>query len=110
MGLFNTISSINRVNNLLKDLENQVTIVQDQVRKNASAETLQNSMNVLKHIHQELIDTFGNSSGENPLFVSVRSGARVSMFTLFGDKMRMHDILTYSKNVIYNLAVIINNK
>lgn len=99
MGLFNAISSINRVNNLLKDLENQVTIVQDQVRKNASAETLQNSMNVLKHIHQELIDTFGNSSG-----------ARVSMFTLFGDKMRMHDILTYSKNVIYNLAAIINNK
>lgn len=99
MGLFNAMSSINKVNNLLKDLENQVTITQDQVRKNASAETLQNSMNVLKHIHQELINTFSNSSG-----------ARVSMFTLFGNKMRMHDILTYSKNVIYNLAAIINGK
>ncbi len=93
------MSSINKVNNLLKDLENQVTITQDQVRKNASAETLQNSMNVLKHIHQELINTFSNSSG-----------ARVSMFTLFGNKMRMHDILTYSKNMIYNLATIINGK
>ena len=92
------MSSINKVNNLLKDLENQVTITQDQVRKNASAETLQNSMNVLKHIHQELINTFSNSSG-----------ARVSMFTLFGNKMRMHDILTYSKNVIYNLAAIIHS-
>lgn len=104
MGFFNEcplsiMSSINKVNNLLKDLENQVTITQDQVRKNASAETLQNSMNVLKHIHQELINTFSNSSG-----------ARVSMFTLFGNKMRMHDILTYSKNVIYNLATIINGK
>ncbi|MDM8257665.1 hypothetical protein [Phocaeicola barnesiae] len=99
MGFFNAMSSINKVNNLLKDLENQVTITQDQVRKNASAETLQNSMNVLKHIHQELINTFSNSSG-----------ARVSMFTLFGNKMRMHDILTYSKNVIYNLATIINGK
>lgn len=99
MGFFNAMSSINKVNNLLKDLENQVTITQDQIRKNASAETLQNSMNVLKHIHQELINTFSNSSG-----------ARVSMFTLFGNKMRMHDILTYSKNVIYNLATIINGK
>lgn len=99
MGFFNAMSSINKVNNLLKDLENQVTITQDQVRKNASAETLQNSMNVLKHIHQELINTFSNSSG-----------ARVSMFTLFGNKMRMHDILTYSKNMIYNLATIINGK
>lgn len=99
MGFFNAMSSINKVNNLLKDLENQVTITQDQVRKNASAETLQNSMNVLSYIHQELINTFSNSSG-----------ARVSMFTLFGNKMRMHDILTYSKNVIYNLAAIINGK
>lgn len=99
MGFFNAMSSINTVNNLLKDLENQVTITQDQVRKNASAETLQNSMNVLKHIHQELINTFSNSSC-----------ARVSMFTLFGNKMSMHDILTYSKNVIYNLAAIINGK
>lgn len=99
MGFFNAISSVNKVNNLLKDLENQVTITQDQVRRNASAETLQNSLNVLKHIHQDLIDTFSNSSG-----------ARVSMFTLFGDKMRMHDILTYSKNLIYNLHAIIQNR
>lgn len=99
MGLFNAMSSINRINNLLKDLENQVTITQDQVRRNAPLETLQNSLNVLKHIHQNLIDTFSNSGG-----------ARTAMFTLFGDKMRMHDILTYSKNVIYNLAAIIHNR
>ena len=98
MGLFNAISSINRVNNLLKDLENQVTITQDQVRRNVPVETLRNSLNVLKHIHQELIDTFSNSSG-----------ARVSMFTLFGDKMRMHDILIYSKNIICNLTTIIHS-
>lgn len=96
MGLFNAMSSINRVNNLLKDLENQVTITQDQVRRNVPVETLRNSLNVLKHIHQELIDTFSNSSG-----------ARVSMFTLFGDKMRMHVI--YSKNIIYNLTTAIHS-
>jgi len=99
MGFFNAMSSINKVNSLLKDLENQVTITQDQVSRNASKETLQNSLNVLKHIHQEMIDTFSGSSG-----------ARVSVFTLFGDKMRMDDILTYSKNVIYNLAAIIHNR
>lgn len=98
MGLFNAMSSINRVNNLLKDLENQVTITQDQVRRNVPVETLRNSLNVLKHIHQELIDTFSNSSG-----------ARVSMFTLFGDKMRMHDILIYSKNIVYNLTTAIHS-
>lgn len=99
MGLFNAMSSINRINNLLKDLENQVTITQDQVRKDAPAETLQNSLNVLKRIHQEMIDAFSKSSA-----------ARVSAFTVFGDKMRMHDVLTYSKNVIYNLTAIINKK
>lgn len=99
MGFFNAMSSINKVNNLLKDLENQVTITQDLVRRNAPVENLQNSLNVLKHIHQDLIDTFSNSGG-----------ARISMFTIFGDKMRMHDILTYSKNVIYNLAAIIRNR
>lgn len=99
MGIFNAMYSINKVNNLLKDLENQVTITQDQVRRNAPAETLQNGLNVLKHIHQELIDTFSNSRG-----------AMFSMFTLFGDKMMMKDILTYSKNVIYNLAAIIHDR
>lgn len=99
MGFLNAVSSINKVNRLLKDLENQVTITQNQVRSNVSVDTLQNSLNVLKHIHQDLIDTFSNSGS-----------ARVSVFTFLGDKMRMHDILTYSKNVIYNLTAIINNK
>ena len=99
MGIFNAVSSINKINNLLKDLENEISITQDQVRSNAPVENMRNSLNVLKHIHQDLIDTFSNSSG-----------ARISVFTLFGDKMRMHDILFYSKNVIYNLAAIINNK
>lgn len=99
MGFFNAVSSIMQVNNLLKDLENQVIITQDLVRRNAPIENLQNSLNVLKYIHQDLINTFSNSSG-----------ARVSMFTLFGDKMRMHDILTYSKNIIYNVAAIIHDR
>ena len=46
-----------------------------------------------------MINTFGNSSG-----------ARVSMYTLFGDKMRMDGILTYSKNVIYHLNAIAQSR
>jgi hypothetical protein len=84
---------------LLKDLENQVTITQDLVARGASASTLNNSLNVLKSIHQQMIDTFSQSSG-----------AQTAVYKLFGDKMRMHDILTYSKNVIYNLAAIINQR
>ena len=96
MGFLNALSSINKINLLLKDLENLVTITQSQVQSNAPKETLLNSLNVMKRIHQELIDTFGNSSV-----------ARASVYTIFGDKMRMHDVLTYSKNLIYNLYSII---
>ena len=99
MGFFNAMSSINKINSLLKDLENQVTISQDLVQSIASRWQLDNSLNVLKRIHQDLIDTFSNSSG-----------ARVSVFTLFGDKMRMDGILTYSKNLIYNLNAIIQSR
>ena len=99
MGFVNTISSINQINKLLKDLENQVSITQDQVERNASVETLQNSLNVLKNIHQEMIDTFGNSRG-----------ARMAMYTVFGDKMQAPELLLYSKNLIYHLYAIIQSK
>lgn len=99
MGFFNAMSSINRINNLLKDLENQVTITQDLVQSNASQWQLENSLNVLKRIHQDMIDTFSNSGG-----------ARAAVFTLFGDKMGMDAILMYSKNLIYNLISIIHSR
>lgn len=99
MGLFNATSSIMKINRLLKDLENQITITQNLVKKDAPASMLNNSLNVLKSIHQQLIDTFSQSSA-----------ARVAMFTIFGEKMQMDGILTYSKNVIYNLYAIIQNQ
>ena len=99
MGFFNAMTSINRVNQLLKDLENQVTITQDLVQSNASRWQLENSLEVLKRVHQDLINTFSNSVG-----------ARVSVFTLFGDKMRMDEVLTYSKNLIYNINTVIKTR
>ncbi len=96
MGFFNAMSSINKVNNLLKDLENQVTITQGQIGSGAPLSNLVNSLNVHKRIHQDLLDVFSNSGG-----------ARVSVYTLFGDKMRMDDVLTYSKNLVLNLTAII---
>ena len=53
MGLFNAMASVNRINSLLKDFENQVTISQDLVERNAPAYQLNNSLNVLKSIHQQ---------------------------------------------------------
>lgn len=96
MGFFNAMSSINKVNNLLKDLENQVTITQGQIDRRAPQTNLENSLNVHKRIHQDLLNIFSNSGG-----------ARVSVYTIFGEKMRMDDILMYSKNLIYNLNAII---
>lgn len=99
MGLFNATSSIMKINRLLKDLENQITITQGLIERDAPALMLNNSLNVLKSIHQQLIDTFAQSSA-----------ARVAMFSIFGNKMQMEAILTYSKDVIYNLYAIIQNK
>ncbi len=99
MGFFNAMSSINKVNNLLKDLENQVTITQGQIERNAPLSNLENSLNVHKRIHQELLEVFSNSGG-----------ARVSVYTLFGNKMRMDDVMMYSKNLIYNLNAIIQTR
>lgn len=98
MGFFNAMTSIGEINRLIKDFENQVTITQGQVQDDASMVTLNNSLNVLKSIHQELIYKFSNSSG-----------ARVAMYKMFGKKMQMDELLTYTKNVIYNLNAIINN-
>ncbi len=99
MGLINYMSTISRIYDLLKDLENQVRITQDQVERRVPVSTLKNSLEVHKRIHQELMDLFSNSSG-----------ARLATYTIFGDKMRMHDVLTYSKNVAYNLAAIIKQR
>ena len=98
MGLFNAWSSINQINGLLKDLENQVAISQGQVERNAPKSNLINSLNVHNRIHQELINAFSGSGG-----------ARVAVYTLFGEKVKMDDILTYSKNLICNLNSIIKS-
>lgn len=99
MGFFNAMSSIGKINNLLKDLENEVTITQSLVSQDASREVLLNHVNILSSIHQELINTFSNSSG-----------ARTAMFKIFGNKMQMHDILTYSKNLVLHLNAIAQNQ
>ena len=99
MGLFNATSSIMKINRLLKDLENQITITQSLVERDASPSMLNDSLKVLKSIHQQLIDAFSQSSA-----------ARIAVFTIFGDKMQMDGILTYSKNVIYHLHAIIQNR
>lgn len=96
MGIINTFSAIAEINRLLKDLETQVRITQDQVERKAPVTALENSLNVHKHIHMQLMNAFSNSSG-----------ARGSVFTIFGDKMMMDGILTYSKNVAENLQRII---
>jgi hypothetical protein len=99
MGFFNAMSAIGNINSLLKDFENQVIITQDLVERNAPISNLNNSLNVLKSIHQELIDNFDRSSA-----------ARTAMFKIFGDKMQMMGILTYTRNVVYNLAAIISQR
>ena len=92
------MSTIRDINLLLKDFENQVTISQDQVARNAPLNNLENSLNVLMAIHRQLMDKFSNSAG-----------ARYATYTIFGDKMQMDGILTYTKNVVLHLHAIIKS-
>ncbi|MBD5272251.1 MAG: hypothetical protein HDS36_06535 [Bacteroides sp.] len=98
MGFFNAVSSINKINSLLRDLENQVTITQGMIETRAPKYNLENCLNVHKRIHQDLIDVFAGSGG-----------ARNAMYKVFGENMRMDDILTYSRNLALNLAAILYN-
>lgn len=96
MGIFNSFSTINQINTQLKDLENQITITRDMVMRDASKMELERCLNLLKKMHQNLINTFSQSST-----------AMAASYTIYNCKMTMPEILTYSKNVIMNLAVII---
>ena len=49
MGFFNAMSSIGKINNLLKDFENQVTISQDLVISSVRAD-LQSARHEYKHL------------------------------------------------------------
>lgn len=99
MGLINAFKTINRINKLVKDLENQIRITQSQTEKEMPIGILQNSLNVHKYIHQELINEFFKSD--------IAMGAK---YTLLGEKMNFNEILIYSKNLIYNINLIIENK
>lgn len=99
MGFFNAMSSVNKINSLLAELERQVIQSQQLLESNSSRQSLDSVLSRMKCIHQELIDTFSNSSG-----------ARISMYRIFGDQMRMDGILMYSRNVTMNLAAIIANR
>ena len=98
MGFFNAMSAIGNINSLLKDFENEVVISQDLVQRDAPPEQLNDCLIVMKRLHQRLIDNFGSSAA-----------ARCAMFTIFGDKMQMDGILTYTRNVCYHLYSIIQN-
>ena len=82
----------------MKDLENQVTITQGMIESGAPKFNLENCLNIHKRIHQELIDVFSGSGG-----------ARRATYKIFGETMRMDDILMYSKNLAFNLAAIVHN-
>ena len=96
MGFFNAMSAIGNINGLLKDFENEVIISQDLVERGAPTAQLNDCLTVMKRLHQQLIDNFVSSAA-----------ARQAMFTIFGDKMQMDGILTYTKTVCYHLNFII---
>lgn len=99
MGLLNWMDSMSNINKLLKDFENEVTITQDLVANGWSVSLIEHHLNVMKDIHQQLINNFAKSSG-----------AQGAAFHIFGKSMLMDEILTYTKNVCLHLSAIVQNR
>lgn len=99
MGLLNGMRTIGEINSLLRDLENQVTILKGQYNRKVSKDELNNSINVLRSIHEQLIVKFASSAA-----------ARGATYSVFGDRMQMDGILSYSKNIIYSFYALVNGQ
>lgn len=99
MGIFNWMDSMAHINSLLKDFENEVIITQDLVENGGSAYLLRTHLNVMRDIHQQLINNFGKSAG-----------ARIAAFHIFNQSLTMHELLTYTKNVCLHLSTIVQNR
>ena len=92
MGFFNAMSSIGKINNLLKEIEYQLKVISDMTDNSLPSAKVQNEVNELIRLYNQVASVLENSSG-----------ARTAVYTFLGRKCRSWEILSFLKETIREL-------
>lgn len=86
MGFFNMMTSIGRINNLLKEAEHEILLIAQMKRNNTSSNLIHIEIQQLGRIYNEVYNLIQNSSG-----------ARTAVYEFVGRKMRSWEVLNVIK-------------
>lgn len=92
MGFFNAMSSIGKINDLLKETEYQLKIIGDMTDNLVSSSRVQQEVDGLVRLYNQMGSVFENSSG-----------ARIAAYTFLGRKCRGWEILSFLNETIREL-------
>ena len=92
MGFFNAMSSIGKINDLLKETEYQLRIVSDMMGNSVSISSVRHEVEGLVKLYNQIGGLFENSSG-----------ARTAVYTFLGRKCRSWEILSFLDETIREL-------
>lgn len=92
MGFFNAMSSIGKINNLLKEIEYQLKVIGDMTDNSVPSTKVQNEVNELIRLYNQLGNVLENSGG-----------ARTAVYTFLGRKCRSWEVLSFLNETIREL-------
>lgn len=92
MGFFNAMSSIGKINDLLKETEYQLKIIGDMTDNSVSNSRVQMEIQGLVSLYNQIGDILENSSG-----------ARTAVYTFLGRKSRSWEIMSFLNETIRGL-------
>ena len=92
MGFFNAMSSIGKINDLLKETEYQLKVVGDMMDNSAPRTRIQQEIEGLIKLYNQIGNVLENSSG-----------ARTAVYTFLGRKCRSWEILSFLNETIRGL-------
>lgn len=92
MGFFNAMSSIGKINDLLKEIEYQLKVISDMTDNSLPSVKVQNEVNELVRLYNQVGSVLENSSG-----------ARTAVYTFLGRKCRSWEVLSFLKETIREL-------
>lgn len=92
MGFFNAMSSISKINDLLKEVEYQLKIVGDMKNNSVSSVKVQQEVEGLISLYNQIGSILENSGG-----------ARTAVYTFLGRKCRSWEILSFLNETIREL-------
>lgn len=92
MGLFNAMSSIGKLNDMLKETEYQLKIIGDMADNHTPSSRMQQEFDGLVRLYDKMGSIFENSSA-----------ARIAVYTFLGRKCRGWEILSFLRETITEL-------